>query len=424
MEARSRGGDRRGARRLAQAKTGGVRRRHPPLQGPLFGRGARRPEAPRRGDAVAGQGDRRRRSRRACQLATMQKLARYWATDYDWRKCEAKLNALPNFVTEIDGLDIHFIHVRSKHPNALPIIITHGWPGSIIEQLKIIDPLTNPTAHGGTAADAFDVVIPSLPGYGLLRPTRRRPAGTPIRIATRVGDADEAPRLHEVRRAGRRLGQRRLGDHGSPAARRSCSASTPTWRPPCRPRSSRPLASNEPPPADLSADERKACDSWTTSTRTAWATPTRWRLRPQTLYGIADSPVGLAAWMIDHDIRSYGAHRPRLRRKVRGADAGRHPRQRHALLADEHGDLVGPPLLGHEPAPAREASSTSEGRPDPRRGERVRATRSTRPRRAGRRRRIPSSSITAGTSKGSHFAAWEQPTLLVADLRASFKSLR
>ena len=100
------------------------------------------------------------------QLATMQKLSRYWATDYDWRRCEARLNALPQFVTTIDGLDIHFIHVRSKHPHALPIIVTHGWPGSIIEQLKIIDPLTNPTAHGGTAADAFDVVIPSLPGHG------------------------------------------------------------------------------------------------------------------------------------------------------------------------------------------------------------------------------------------------------------------
>jgi hypothetical protein len=116
------------------------------------------------------------------QLATVQKLAKHWASDYDWRKCEARLNALPQFVTEIDGLDIHFIHVRSKHPNALPIIVTHGWPGSIIEQLKIIDPLTNPTAHGGTAADAFDVVIPSLPGYGFSgKPTA--PGWTPIRIA-------------------------------------------------------------------------------------------------------------------------------------------------------------------------------------------------------------------------------------------------
>ncbi|HUK36228.1 MAG TPA: epoxide hydrolase, partial [Vicinamibacterales bacterium] len=116
------------------------------------------------------------------QLATVQALAGYWATDYDWRKCEAKLNALPQFITEIDGLDIHFIHVRSKHPNALPIIVTHGWPGSVVEQLKIIDPLTNPTAHGGSASDAFDVVVPSMPGYGYSgKPTA---AGwNPVRIA-------------------------------------------------------------------------------------------------------------------------------------------------------------------------------------------------------------------------------------------------
>ncbi len=112
------------------------------------------------------------------QLATTQALARYWATEYDWRKCEARLNALPQFITEIDGLDIHFIHVRSKHDNALPLIVTHGWPGSVVEQMKIVDPLTNPTAHGGSASDAFDVVIPSMPGYGY-RASRPRPAGAP-----------------------------------------------------------------------------------------------------------------------------------------------------------------------------------------------------------------------------------------------------
>ena len=151
------------------------------------------------------------------QLATMQKLARYWATDYDWRKCEARLNALPQFITEIDGLDIHFIHVRSKHENALPLIITHGWPGSIIEQLKIIDPLTNPTAHGGSAEDAFDVVIPSLPGYGFSgKPTA--PGWDPARIARAWIDADEAPRLHAIRGAGRRLGQCGLGADGPAGA--------------------------------------------------------------------------------------------------------------------------------------------------------------------------------------------------------------
>ena len=138
-------------------------------------------------------------------LATIQELARYWATDYDWRKCEAKLNALPQFMTEIDGLDIHFIHVRSKHEDALPLIVTHGWPGSIIEQLKIIGPLTDPTAHGGSAEDAFDVVIPSMPGYGF----SGKPTSTgwgPERMAPSLGRTDEAPRLHPLRRPGRRLG--------------------------------------------------------------------------------------------------------------------------------------------------------------------------------------------------------------------------
>ena len=136
------------------------------------------------------------------QLATIQALARYWATDYDWRKVEAKLNALPQFMTEIDGLDIHFIHVRSKHKNALPVIVTHGWPGSIIEQMKIIGPLTDPTAFGGRAEDAFDVVIPSMPGYGFSgRPTTRRLGSRAHRAS--VGRADEASRLHELCRAGR-----------------------------------------------------------------------------------------------------------------------------------------------------------------------------------------------------------------------------
>ena len=150
------------------------------------------------------------------QLATMQKLARYWATDYDWRKVEAKLNALPQFMTEIDGVDIHFIHVRSKLPNALPVIITHGWPGSIIEQLKIIDPLTNPTAHGGSASDAFDVVIPSLPGYGFSgKPAGDRLGSDPHRAC--LDRADEAARIHALCGAGRRLGQ--CGHRADGAAR-------------------------------------------------------------------------------------------------------------------------------------------------------------------------------------------------------------
>ena len=140
------------------------------------------------------------------QLATIQALARYWATEYDWRKIEAKLNALPQFITEIDGLDIHFIHVRSKHENALPLIVTHGWPGSITEQMKIIDPLTNPTAHGGNASDAFHVVIPSMPGYGFSGKTGHDRLGPRPHRAC-LDRADEAPRLHEIRGAGWRLGR-------------------------------------------------------------------------------------------------------------------------------------------------------------------------------------------------------------------------
>jgi Epoxide hydrolase N terminus len=150
------------------------------------------------------------------QLATTQALARYWGTEYDWRRCEARLNALPQFITEIDGLDIHFIHVRSKHENALPLIVTHGWPGSVVEQLKIIDPLTNPTAHGGSASDAFDVVIPSLPGTDTQATDHDRMG--PRSHRTRLGHVDEAPRLHEICCAGRRLGRNRCRSDGRASA--------------------------------------------------------------------------------------------------------------------------------------------------------------------------------------------------------------
>ena len=164
------------------------------------------------------------------QLATMQALARYWQTEYDWRKCEARLNSVPNFITEIDGLDIHFIHVRSKHDDALPLIVTHGWPGSVIEQLKIIDLLTDPTAHGASASDAFHVVIPSMPGYGFSgRPTA--PGWDPDHIGACLGGADEAPRLRAVRGARRRLGRARHrtnGRAGAPGTGRH--SHQPAWR--------------------------------------------------------------------------------------------------------------------------------------------------------------------------------------------------
>jgi pimeloyl-ACP methyl ester carboxylesterase len=192
------------------------------------------------------------------QLATIQKLARYWETEYDWRKCEAKLNALPQFITEIDGVDIHFIHVRSKHPNALPMIVTHGWPGSIVEQLKIVDPLTNPTAHGGSASDAFDVVIPSLPGYGFSgKPTET--GWDPIRIARAW--------VVLMKRLGYTKFVAQGGDWGNAVTEQMSLLGAPeligihTNMPATVPDEiAKALGSGGPPPSGLSADEKHAYD--------------------------------------------------------------------------------------------------------------------------------------------------------------------
>jgi len=237
------------------------------------------------------------------QLATTQALARYWGTEYDWRKIEAKMNALPNFITEIDGLEIHFIHVRSKHENALPLIVTHGWPGSIIEQMKIIDPLTNPTAHGGKASDAFDVVIPSMPGYGFSgRPTTT--GWDPTHIARawtvlmkRLGytkfvaqGGDWGSLITEL--MGVQAPPELLGIHinmpGAVPAEIDKAAST-----------------GAPMPDGLSSEEKLAIERLTFVYSKGIAYGYQMGLRPQTLYGIADSPVGLAAYFLDHDAWSY-----------------------------------------------------------------------------------------------------------------------
>jgi pimeloyl-ACP methyl ester carboxylesterase len=244
------------------------------------------------------------------QLATIQGLARYWATDYDWRKCEAKLNALPQFMTEIDGLDIHFIHVRSNHENALPLIVTHGWPGSIIELLKIIDPLTNPTAHGGSASDAFDVVIPSMPGYGF----SGKPEGTgwgPDRMARAW--------VVLMKRLGYTHFVAQGGDWGAvvtdlmatqaPPELLGMHTNMPGVIPPdvaeALPVPGQ-LAPGGPPPSGLSADERRAFEQISTFYTSGAGYAVEMATQPQTLYGVADSPVGLAAWMINHDAYSYG----------------------------------------------------------------------------------------------------------------------
>jgi pimeloyl-ACP methyl ester carboxylesterase len=237
------------------------------------------------------------------QLETMKALARYWATQYDWRKCEARLKALPHFITTIDGLDIHFIHVRSKHENALPLIVTHGWPGSVIEQLKIIEPLTNPTAHGASASDAFHLVIPSMPGYGF--------SGKP----TTTGWGPE----HIVRawtELMKRLGYTRYvaqgGDWGAQITDLMGAQAAPgllgihTNMPGAAPSEVDQAAfAGGPPPAGLSKDERQAYDQLAFFYKYGLAYAQEMGHRPQTLYGIEDSPIGLAAWIIDHDIRSY-----------------------------------------------------------------------------------------------------------------------
>jgi len=237
------------------------------------------------------------------QLSTIQKLARYWASEHDWRKCETRLKALPHFVTEIDGLDIHFIHVRSKHASALPVIITHGWPGSIIEQLKIIDPLTNPTAHGGSASQAFDVVIPSLPGHGYSdKPTT---AGwDPQRIARAW--------VALMKRLGYGTYVAQGGDWGNAVTEQMAQLAPAellgihTNMPAAVPDEiAKALGAGAATPAGLSSDEKYAYEQLDDFYKHGLGYAQEMASRPQTLYALADSPVGLAAWILDHDIRSY-----------------------------------------------------------------------------------------------------------------------
>jgi pimeloyl-ACP methyl ester carboxylesterase len=355
------------------------------------------------------------------QLATMQELAHYWATEHDWRKIEAKLNALPQFTTEIDGLDIHFIHVRSKHDNALPMIVTHGWPGSIIEQLKIIDPLTNPTAHGASASDAFHLVIPSLPGYGFSgKPTA--PGWTPVSIARawatlmqRLGytryvaqGGDWGNAVSEVMALQQPPGL--LGIHTNMAATVPADVS-------------KALSAGGPPPAGLSADEKHAWDQLDDFYKHGLGYAQEMSNRPQTLYGIADSPVGLAAWMLDHDIRSYGM----ISRAFDGKTEG--------LTRDDVLDNVTLYWLTNTAISSARLYwdttqiSTGGGFFDVR-GVTMPVAVSAFPDeiyaapRSWAERAYPKLIHYNKLDKGSHFAAWEQPQLFSAEVRAAFKSLR
>jgi len=278
------------------------------------------------------------------QLVTMQKLAQYWATDYDWRKCEASLNALPQFVTRIDGLDIHFIHVRSKNKNALPIIITHGWPGSIIEQLKVIGPLTDPVAYGGEVKDSFDVVIPSLPGYGFSGKPMA-PGWNPPRIARAWATLMQ------------RLGYTRYvaqgGDWGNAVTEFMAVQEPPgllgihTNMPATVPANvSQALAFQQAPPADLTPEERRAWDQLDFFYKNGLGYAIEMNNRPQTLYGIVDSSHRVGG-LDDRPRRAQrGNDRSRFRRQDGRTDTGRRAGQHHTLLADEHRDLLGSTLLG------------------------------------------------------------------------------
>ncbi|HET6334204.1 MAG TPA: epoxide hydrolase [Polyangiales bacterium] len=354
------------------------------------------------------------------QLATMQRLAQYWATEYDWAKCEAKLKALPNFVTEIEGLDIHFIHVRSKHAEALPLIVTHGWPGSIIEQLKIVEPLTNPTAHGGSASDAFHLVIPSLPGYGFSgKPTA--PGWTPVRIARawttlmqRLGytqfvaqGGDWGNAVSELMALQAPPGL--LGIHTNMAATVPANIS-------------KALAFNEAPPADLTLEERNAWNQLDFFFKKGLGYANEMANRPQTLYALVDSPVGLAAWMLDHDARSQEM----IARVFDGKKEG--------LTRDDVLDNITLYwLTGTAISSARlywDTQQVATGGFFDVRGVKIPVAVSAFPDeiyaapRSWSERAYPKLIHYNKLAKGGHFAAWEQPGLFVSEMRASFKPLR
>jgi len=353
------------------------------------------------------------------QLSTMRQLAQHWATNYDWRKVEARLNAVPNFVTEIDGVDIHFIHVRSKHENALPMIVTHGWPGSIIEQLKIVGPLTDPTAHGATEADAFHLVIPSLPGHGF--------SGKPAAVGW------NPPRIAKawatlMQRLGYKQYVAQGGDWGN-AVTEHMALQQPagllaihTNMPAAVPTEITKSLGAGTPPADLTADELNAWNQLDSFNKNGLGYAIEMNNRPQTLYALADSPIGLAAWMLDHDDRSE--------KMIARAFAG----GREGLSKDDVLDNVTLYWLTNTAVSSARlywdnAHNVPGGFFDVR-GIKIPVAVTAYP---DEIYTAPQNWVEKAYSKliryskapkGGHFAAWEQPEFFTQEMRASFKSLR
>ena len=352
-------------------------------------------------------------------LATMQKLARYWATEYDWRKAEARLNALPNFITEIDGLDVHFIHVRSKHENALPLIVTHGWPGSVIEQLKIVDPLTNPTAHGASVSDAFDVVIPSIPGYGFSgKPTA--PGWGPARIARAWATLMK------------RLGYTRYvaqgGDWGAIVTDVMATQGHPellgihsNMPGVFSPQIERAAQTGAPTPDGLSPDEKLAYEQLAFEYAKGIGYGYQMGLSPQALYGIADSPVGIAGYFLNHDARSLAM----ISRVFDGQAEGltRDDVLDNATLTWLTNTVISGGRLYWE---AFESQVSFFGV----KGVSIPVAVSVFPDelyqtpRSWAQQAYPKLVYYNRLPKGGHFAAWEQPELFSQELRAGFQSLR
>jgi pimeloyl-ACP methyl ester carboxylesterase len=348
-------------------------------------------------------------------LATVQKLARYWATEYDWRKVEAKMNSYPQFITEIDGLDIHFIHVRSKHPNALPVIITHGWPGSIVEQLKIIDPLVDPTAHGGKASDAFDVVIPNMPGYGFSgKPSTtgwgpERIARAWVTLMKRLGYTRYVAQGGDWGAVVVDL-MAKQGDPGLVGIHTNMAGAVP-------PDIDAAAFAGKPAPEGLSAEEKRAYEELAFTYKNVYYA-FYMASRPQTLYGIADSPVGLAAFLLDHDPRS-------LALIARSFDGVREGLTRDDVLDNVtlfwltntgvsaarlyRENTVSYFAAKNVTIPVAVSVFPDEIYPAPR---------------SWAERAYPNLVYFKKHDKGGHFAAWEQPELLTGDMRAGFKTLR